>query len=105
MTRRLFEATTTVMRPSTLSFDRHDKVASAAIAAAQSASVVVSLGYAKGWCRTSDTNHWHTRSAVTTTSRWVGWSIPSMPSLSYNAARAVCARRVRPYAPDVGHVS
>ena len=26
-----------------------------AIAAAQSASVVVSLGYAKGWCRTSDT--------------------------------------------------
>ena len=55
--------------------------------------------------RPSDTNHWHTRSAVTTTSRWVGWSIPSMPSLSYNAARAVCARRVRPYAPDVGHVS
>src|SRR6266511_3874544 len=55
VTRRLFEATTTAMRPSVLSFDRHDKVASAAIAAAQSARVVVSLGYAKGWCRTSDT--------------------------------------------------
>jgi len=54
VTRRLFEATTTAMRPSVLSFDRHDKVASAAIAAAQSARVVVSLGYAKGWCRTTD---------------------------------------------------